>query len=235
MPAFRLTAPQAARLRTIVRRYKPQMTTSWRRRTPDELWLRILSQIVVAGNAAPGDTLRASQAVKEKLAFHRLRKLPPKRRRKVIHAVLRAIGTRYVGSSVKNRKIDAALHNFKALADAGGPKKFFKRVAALPTEIERIHFLNDGKTLQYYGKKGARDTLIDLQLAKKCLALDGRILGLLNKVGVEVKRGSLDRNYEEIEKELIKKIAKPSGLSGGQLDRILFQNAGDITVRLLCP
>jgi hypothetical protein len=70
-------------------------------------------------------------------------------------------------------------------------------------------------------------------VAKECLALDGRILGLLKRVGVEIKRGSLDRNYEKIEEELIEKIAAPNGLSGGQLDRILFQNYGDITVRLL--
>jgi hypothetical protein len=34
---------------------------------------------------------------------------------------------------------------------------------------------------------------------------------------------------------LLDKVAKPSGLTGGQLDRILFQNYGDIMVRLLCP
>jgi hypothetical protein len=99
--------------------------------TPDELCLRILSQIVVAGNPAPEDTLRASEAVNEKLAFRPLKKLPPKRRRKVIHAVLRAIGTRYVGCSAKNRKIDAALHNFDELVRAGGPKQFFQNVASM--------------------------------------------------------------------------------------------------------
>jgi hypothetical protein len=230
MPAFRLTRPQAARLRTIVRHYKPKMTTSWRRRTPDELWLRILSQIVVAGNAAPGDTLRASQAVKEKLAFRRLKKLSPKRRRKVIHAVLRAIGTRYVGSSVKNRKIDAALHNFDELVRAGGPKQFFQNVASMKTKEERIKFLS--KTLAFYKKKGCRDILIDLRLATDCLALDRRLNRILECVGAQVPR-SLNKHYEEIERELIEKVAKPR-LSGGELDRALFQNYGDILVRLTC-
>jgi hypothetical protein len=146
------------------------METPWKRRSPDQLWLRVLSQIVVAGNSGPQYTLSHSDAVREKLAFSRLKKMSPTSRRRVIHSVLRAIGTRYVGQSSNNRKVGAALHNFKALADAGGPKKFFERVEALPTERERIHFLNDGKTLQYFGKKGARDTLIDLGLAKKCLA-----------------------------------------------------------------
>jgi thermostable 8-oxoguanine DNA glycosylase len=232
-----LTESQAARLRKLVRLYpKPKMEKSWKRRTPDELWLRTLSQIVVAGNAGPGDTLRHSPAVRERLAFSRLKKLPPRLRRERIHRVLQAIGTRYVGKKTPNRKVEAAVHNFNALADAGGPKKFFERVAALPTEKERIEFLhNRKKTLQYYGKKAARDTLIDLGLAMRCLALDARILGLLQKVGVEIKKGSLNRNYEKIEDELIEKVAKRCSLSGGQLDRILFQNSGDLMVRLLCP
>jgi thermostable 8-oxoguanine DNA glycosylase len=141
-----------------------------------------------------------------------------------------------VGKKLRNRKVDAAVHNFTALSETGGPRRFFEQVAALTGEPERIKSLhNREKTLQYYGEKGARDLLIELGLAKKCLALDVRILGLLKEVGVKVKKGSLDRNYERIEEELIKKVAEPLGISGGQLDRILFQNAADIMVRLRCP
>jgi hypothetical protein len=151
------------------------MSTSWKKRTADELWLRVLSQVVVAGNAAPEYTLRTSKAVHEKLAFHRLKNLSPQRRRKIIHGVLRAIGTRYVGNSSKNRKVNAALHT-----------------------------------------------------------LDRRLNRILECVGAKVT-GSLNKRYEEIEKELIEKVATPCGLSGGELDRILFQNYDDIMVRLLCP
>jgi hypothetical protein len=148
--------------------------------------------------------------------------------------VLRAIGTRYVGKKTRNHKVDAAVHNFNALDRAGGPWQFFEHVAALPTEECRIQLLSDSETFQYYGKKGARDTLIEFGLAKECLALDSRILGLLKEVGVKVRKGSLNRNYEKIEEELIEKVAEPLHISGGQLDRILFKNAGDITVRLRC-
>lgn len=232
MATFCLTANQAARLQQLVRRYKPQMTTSWKRRTEDELWVRVLSQVVVAGNAAPGDTLRTSSAVKEKLAFRRLKKLSPPRRRKDIHGVLRAIGTRYVGESVKNRKVDAAMHNFDQLSEAGGPKRFFQYVAGLKSMGERIEYL--AENLAFYKKKGCRDALIDLQLAKDCMALDRRLSEILKCVGARVP-GSLNKHYEEIEMELIEKVAKPCGLSGGELDRVLFQNYGDIRVRLLCP
>jgi hypothetical protein len=64
--------------------------------------------------------------------------------------------------------------------------------------------------------------------------LDRRLNRILQCVGAQVPR-SLNRHYEEIERELIEKVAEPSGLSGGKLDRVLFQNYGDIMVRLLCP
>jgi hypothetical protein len=97
---------------------------------------------------------------------------------------------------------------------------------------ERIKFLS--QTLAFYKKKGCRDILIDLQLATDCLALDRRLNRILECVGAQVPR-SLNKHYEEIEMELIEKVAKPSGLSGGELDRAFFQNYGDIMVRLLCP
>jgi hypothetical protein len=229
---FYLSPSQAAHLRKLVRDYKPKMGRSWKLRTDDQLWLRVLSQVVVAGNAAPGYTLQESTAVREKLGFSRLKKLTPRRRRKVIHSVLQAIGTRYVGKSAKNRKVDAALHNFNALADAGSPKRFFKNVAQEKSKEERIALLS--RTLSYYKKKGCRDILIELCLATDCMALDQRIRRILESVGAKVPK-SIDGHFEEIENALIQRVAEPSGLSGGELDRILFQNYGDIMVRLLCP
>lgn len=229
---FHLTPSQATRLRNIVRHYKPEMGKSWRKCKKDELWVRVLSQIVVAGNAAPGYVLQRSEAAKKILSFSRLKKLRPRRRRKVIHSVLRAIGTRYIGTSSQNKKVDAALHNFEALANAGGPRQFFEEIASMKSTKEKISFLS--RNLAFYKKKGCRDTLIELRLAADCLALDQRLRNILEGVGARVPR-SIDKHYEEIEEELINRVAKPCGLSGGKLDRILFQNYGDIMVRLLCP
>lgn len=208
------------------------MTTSWKKRTEDELWLRVLSQVVVAGNAAPEYTLRTSTAVKEKLGFRRLKKLSSQRRRKAIHGVLRAIGTRYVGKSTRNVKVDAALHNFDAICQAGGPRQFFRGIHSLLPVDKRIEYLS--QNLAFFKKKGCRDCLIDLRLASDCMALDRRLTRILTCVGAKVPR-SLNRHYEEIERELIQKVARPCRLSGGHLDRVLFQNYGDIMVRLLCP
>jgi hypothetical protein len=51
------------------------------------------------------------------------------------------------------------------------------------------------------------------------MALDVRIFRLLERVGMRV---SPEDMYRQIEKELISKVAKPLGISGAQLDRILF-------------
>jgi hypothetical protein len=236
--AFRLTTAQAAKLRRIIGRYKPKMGESWKHRSDDQLWLRVLSQIVVAGNAAPGDVLRTSQAVREKLGFSQLKRLSPTARSKRIHIVLRAIGTRYVGkNSGKNKKVKAAIRNFQALLEAGGPRQFFERVNSFENIGEKMGFLS--QNLSYYKKKGTRDTLIDLGLATNCIALDQRLMQILQcvraKVPLSIDKHYIDRHYEEIERELICRVATPCHLSGGELDHILFQNYGDIMVRLLCP
>jgi hypothetical protein len=229
---FCLTDLQAVRLRKLVRLYKPRMGKSWKRRSPDQLWLRVLSQIVVAGNAAPGYTLQYSAAVRERLGYSQLKKLPPRTRRGRLHSVLRAIGTRYVGKKPRNRKVNAALHNFDVLVRAGGPERFFNEVAKKKQTEAKIEFLAD--QLKYYKKKGCRDILIELRLASDCMALDQRLKNILIAMGGTIS-GSVDRQYEQIERELLERVAKPSGLSGGELDRVLFQNYPDLMVRLLCP
>src|SRR5579862_1753265 len=145
-----------------------------------------------------------------------------------MHRVLKAIGTRYVGKNPRNRKVDAALYNFKALLHAGTPQEFFKRVAAEKGTEARARYLSEN--LQYYKKKGCRDILIEFQLARDCVALDQRIRNILEGIGAKIY-GSIDQQYEQIERELLERVAKPNGLSGGELDRILFRNYADLMVR----
>jgi hypothetical protein len=133
---------------------------------------------------------------------------------------------------MRNRKVDAAVHNFEAPVAAGGPSEFFSQVAAEKGTAGKVKYL--GQHLKYYKNKGCRDILIELRLATDCMALDLRIRKILEGVGVKI-RGSFDKQYEQIEAELIHKVACPCGLTGGQLDRILFHNYGDLMVRLFCP
>lgn len=210
------------------------MGKSWRRCNQDDLWLKVLSQIVVAGNAVPAYALLRSKAARRVLSFSRLAKQNARQRRNLIHAVLYAIGTRYVGKSPNCPKVDAALHNFGVLRRAGGPKRFFKNLDSIKATKAKIRCLSkDPEKLAYYGKKGCRDTLIELRLATDCMALDQRVRRIIDSLGATLPK-SLNRHYDEIERELIDRVAKPCRRSGGELDRILFQNYGDIMVRLVC-
>jgi hypothetical protein len=222
VPAGILTDRQAAKLRSLVARYKHRATLgrSWKSRRPDDLWL---AQIVVVGNAGPGYIVENSAEAREQLSLTRLNSFRGDMAlRRHIHQILRLIGTRYVGKDLrKDRKSVAAVHNFRALMKAGGPKQFFRKLAAVRSEAARIDFLR--KHFKFYQEKSARDTLIELGLAKNCLALDARIAGLLGKLGARAPE-PLGRHYKAIETELITRVAKRCRLSGAQLDRILFQN-----------
>ena len=57
------------------------------------------------------------------------------------------------------------------------------------------------------------------------MALDARIYGVLEGVGVKVSPEDI---FGYVENELIQKVAKPLGVSGGQLDRMLFNNYNQI-------
>ena len=139
---------------------------------------------------------------------------------KYLHKLFVTLGVRYVGRNWRvDKKAAAGVTNFRKLMKEGGPKQFFQKIAKLETESERIESLQE--SLKFYGDKGSRDTLIELRLAENCMALDARIYGVLEGVGVKV---SPDDIFRYVENELIRKVAKPLGVSGGQLDRILFKN-----------
>jgi hypothetical protein len=144
--------------------------------------------------------------------------------RKHLHRVFVSLGVRYAGRNWKvDKKAAAGAKNFRIIMKAGGPKAFFTEIAKYKTELERIEGLR--KSLQLYGNKGSRDTLIELRLAENCMALDVRIFGVLEGVGVKV---SPDDIFRYVEEELIRKVAEPLGISGGQLDRILFKNYNEL-------
>jgi hypothetical protein len=131
---------------------------------------------------------------------------------------------RYVGRNWKSdRKSAAAVKNFRKLTAGDSPRKFFDRVAKCKSEAEKIAMLQ--RELVFFGNKSARDSLIELRLAKNVMALDARIYGVLRKVGVRL---SPDDIYRQIEKELIEKVATPLGMTGALLDRVLFKNYDQI-------
>ena len=223
-----ISPPQAAQLRRIARRYKKQakLGKPLDRWTDDELWRKVLGQVAVIGRAEPGERLQHDPKIGRKVSIKKLRSLQSDRlRQEYLHTLFANLDVRFSrGSSLKKDwKAVASVRNFKVLMEKGGPRKFFQAIESCESEEARIVALK--KLLKRYGDKGARDTLIELRLAENCMALDARIYGVLKKVGVKV---SPDDIFRQIERELIRKVAAPLGMSGALLDRALFQNYSQI-------
>jgi hypothetical protein len=230
MPPF-ISPSQASRLCRVARRFKNLVSLGrpWNERSEDELWRRVLSQVVVVGRAEPGHRILNDPTIVRRVSIKKLSTFQSDvERQKYVHKVFVDIGVRYVGRNWRtDKKAAAASKNFRTIMEKGGPRKFFEEIAKCETEDKRIKALQ--KSLKYYGNKGTRDALIELRLAKQCMALDTRIFGVLESVGVKV---SADDIYKQIERELIQKVASPLGISGALLDRILFQKYGQILERL---
>jgi hypothetical protein len=79
--------------------------------------------------------------------------------------------------------------------------------------------------------KGARDFLTTgFGLVKDHIALDSRILNVLHLVGVKIPaRGKLNSTkYDALERMLLEQVCRPLGVSGADLDQLLFKNYRDI-------
>jgi thermostable 8-oxoguanine DNA glycosylase len=95
------------------------------------------------------------------------------------------------------------------------------------------------KPLSYIKNKGASDFLTTgFGLVKDHIALDSRILNVLHLVGVNIpERGQLNSMmYDALEQMLLEQVCRPLGVSGAELDQLLFRNYKGIRSMLgNCP
>jgi hypothetical protein len=110
----------------------------------------------------------------------------------------------------------------------GGPQGYLRQLATKKDENERARQL--GKDLHYIKLKGSRDLMAELGLARNVVALDVRLISLLRLAGVSVssKTQNHEATYRGLQGALLEQVAKPAGVNGVQLDRILFNNYDDI-------
>jgi hypothetical protein len=170
--------------------------------------------------------LRASPSAQRALVFSYLRRLNPADRTRAVHRALRRHGVRYVPASMcECRKTRAVLANFDFLVSVpGGPRGYLQRLSLERDEHERAAQI--ARDLRYIKLKGSRDLMADLGLARDVIALDVRLLNLLKLVGVRVpsKVQTDEATYKQVQDALLRQVARPAGVNGVQLDRILFNN-----------
>lgn len=224
--------PARAALRRAVRKYRERTEPffprpgAWRDMDDDAIWKHVVYQVAVVGGSASQPRLAASEAAQRELRFERLRALDDAGRRRAIHAVLRAHGVRYAAAEITRcRKTSALARNLEFLAGvAGGPKGYLERIAALPGD--ELRAARASVDLAYVKLKGARDLLAELGVVTDVIALDSRLLGILEAVGVHPPADVQisPKSYAVLQRELIEGVARPEGITGVQLDRILYRN-----------
>jgi organic hydroperoxide reductase OsmC/OhrA len=228
-----VTAKQLAQLRAVVDRYPPAVLrdSKWREAaTEDDVWIRIVSQVVVVGNARPEEELQKAER-RARLSWAKLSHATDEEARQAIWQVLRDIGARYAGKQAdKCAKTAAILQNLRVLArHPGGPVGFLRRLGELDGTEEMIGYVT--RHLSYVKNKGARDLLTSgFGLATDRIALDVRVLGALRRIGLDVpdKAPSDPEEYAALEKQLLDQVCRPLGISGAQLDQLLFGHYKDI-------
>ena len=207
---------------------------NWKKLTNNDIWLKIVAQVVIVGRSDPWDKLRARTDLKEKIAWESLQRIESQDElTRTVNQVLLAVGTRYASSTLsKSVKAQALAHNLNVLKGYNdGPKGFLQKISEFrgpATDIMKIRFVMD--SFIYIKNKGARDLLMELGLVRNAIALDVRLRNVLQKAGFRVPNGFQGSSliYEKIEKDILNKICAPLRLAGVEFDRMLYQNYQDI-------
>ena len=207
------------------RRYFP-LRDNWKGIGDEGFWRMIVSQVCVVGSSAGWERMRMSGEVDSTLAFPRLLAERPESRRKVIHKVLRRHGVRYVTSEPEGcRKTAALVKNLEFLDSfPGRANGYLESLAAEPADRARVERVS--RDLAYIKNKGARDLLIELDLGRTLIAFDIRVLNVLRAAGTKlpVKVQRDPPQYEALESAVTREVCARAGITGAELDRIIYWN-----------
>jgi thermostable 8-oxoguanine DNA glycosylase len=212
---------------------KLPVENNWKDLSNDEIWLHVVAQVMVVGRSSPYEKFNSSKRLKDEISYDTLSKISEEERKRRINNVLLAVGTRYASSDVaKCLKTKALAHNFSVLAASEDcPRGFLKKISEFSGpegDKERISFVTN--SFMFIENKGARDLLMELGIVKNALALDVRMQNILQRLGIRVPEGfqSSPKLYSEVESKILEKICRPLGLTGVELDRMLYQNYEEI-------
>jgi hypothetical protein len=203
---------------------------NWQQLSSNEIWFRIVAQVMVVGRSSPYDKFIRDEELKREISYESLSRIESDYElAKTINHVLWAVGTRYAQSDPnKCLKTQALLHNFRQISkEANGPVGFLNKLANFQEDRDRVQYVID--SFKFIKNKGARDLLMELGMVRDALALDVRMQNVLGKLGIEYPKDfSNPKVYDRVERDILLKVCKPLGISGMELDRILYQNYKEI-------
>lgn len=226
-----------ARMKLVLRHHEPPKLprpNTWKSRSDDDIWIRVVSQVAVIGNAKPAEKLKQHQ-YRDPIQWDLVAALSDEDAAVAIWTVLREIGSRYAGKSLnKCGPTKSLVFNRNALRDyPGGPKGFLKTIATMKGDsIDKISFVTI--RLQRIKNKGARDFLTSgFGLVRDHIALDTRVMNCLQHIGIQLPADAATNpsTYQEVEADLGSMLCKPLGISLAELDQLLFKFASRITAK----
>ncbi len=204
---------------------KPPKLGRWRTLSNNDLWGHIVSQVCVMGSAIPMETLDRDG---RRPAFDAALSLPTlvaqKNRVAYIADTLKDFAaTRFHKKAAQ--RLEAALSD-KGIVEAGRVVLLDGLPAGKPDEI-REELLTRSQSL--FRRKSVSDLMITVGLSHDVIALDQRVVGLLNvHLGYNKTFDRLQSSrdlYLSVE-DCLRGVCKEAGVSLGQLDRMLFKFAG---------
>jgi hypothetical protein len=206
----------------------------WKKYTDNQLWLRHIGQIMVAGGSASKQKFDKRPDLQQMVNFHHLNMLNDRQLAQRIHAALMAAGVRFVGPDItKSSKTRALAYNYRFISEHPdgfiGLMKSLSQFTSNDAELERIGFLM--KNLKFMKSKSARDFLMGTGMNVNTLAIDVRLRNVFAHVGLDFPVVNVMANvktYNKMEQEIISKICGPLELKPVVFDRILYLNYSKI-------
>jgi hypothetical protein len=178
---------------------------------PDFVWHFLLQSFATMGNSRGWDGLMGNRDNYERVTFEALSALDRTERLRTLDEVLRAARVRMPGK--KAVWLDL---NHEMIAEMGGPEEARRRALAQEGMEAKIAFM---KRFHGIGDKYARNIWMDVRHPdfRDTIAVDERIKKVTRALGYAFK------TYEE-EERFYQQIAEESGVSGWELDRLLYNH-----------
>lgn len=204
----------------------------WKKLSDEDLWNHIVSQVCVMGSAVPMEKLHSTG---NRLAFESALSLGTLSTKRNKSAYIESQLTKFKATRFKNkaaRRLAAALVNPSIVQ---GTRVVL--LADLPrgdSDAMREEILKRSKSL--FKRKSVSDLMITVGLSHDVVALDQRVVGLLNThFGYNRQFSSLQASrsiYLSVE-DCLRDVCKEANVTLGRLDRMLFGFAGLTAVEYL--
>jgi hypothetical protein len=183
---------------------------------PDFLWFILLQSFATMGNSRGQVGLIHNKANNDRLRYENLAAMNDEQRQLEIAEVCRLAGIRMPRK--KAEWIAAAFERIKAF---GGPEAAKRALMAQPTKAEKERFL---LAFAGIGEKYARNIMMDAhhEQFRDSIAVDVRVARISTALGL-----TFSRPYPDHEAFYLQ-VAAAAGLSGWDLDRLLYNYTNDI-------